>query len=172
MTTQRERLVLDPIAPDEEVGRWLAALEEVRRDTLAVLESVPEDAADTDIGDGGDTIGTTLYHVALIEIDWVFSDALGRASEIPRALFPIDDRVEGGRLSAVLGQSIAEHLERLSRTRTLVRNELARMSSSEFHAARTRERIDVSASWVVFHLIDHEVEHGVRLSAIRDALKR
>jgi hypothetical protein len=33
-----------------------------------------------------------------------------------------------------------------------------------------RERIDVAADWVVFHLIDHEIEHRVRLSALRDAV--
>jgi hypothetical protein len=30
----------------------------------------------------------------------------------------------------------------------------------------------VSADWVVFHLIDHEVEHRVRLTALRDAFRR
>ena len=28
-----------------------------------------------------------------------------------------------------------------------------------------------AVSWVVFHLIDHEVEHRVRMSAIRDAFR-
>ena len=32
--TDRERLVLDPIGPEPEVGRWLAALEDARRDVM------------------------------------------------------------------------------------------------------------------------------------------
>lgn len=171
MTTPRERLVLDPVAADQEVGRWLAALEEVRRDTLAVLADLPDGAVDADIGDAGDTIGTTLYHVALIEIDWVFSDVLDRAADIPGDLFPIDDRVEGGHLSPVTGESLTQHVERLSRTRALILNELRPMSSTDFHEVRARERIDLSASWVVFHLIDHEIEHRVRLAAIRGAVR-
>ncbi|HET6648564.1 MAG TPA: hypothetical protein VFH79_00215 [Candidatus Limnocylindria bacterium] len=36
----RERLILEPLADDPEVGRWLAALEDARRDTLAELRGV------------------------------------------------------------------------------------------------------------------------------------
>ena len=107
----RYRLVLDPGAGDPEIGRWLAALDEVRRDTLKVLADLPDDAADRDPGDGGDTIGTILYHVALIEADWVFSDVLDRESEIRRDLFPADDRTKDGHLTQIRGESLAQHLD-------------------------------------------------------------
>jgi hypothetical protein len=45
------------------------------------------------------------------------------------------------------------------------------MSAEEFHRPRARETIDVSAAWVVFHLIDHEVEHRVRLTTLRDRFR-
>jgi hypothetical protein len=106
--------------------------------------------------------------VALIEIDWVFTDVLDRESDIPRDLFPHDDRVEDGHLTQVLGETLGEHLDRLAKTRGLVLDELRSMSSEEYHRAHARERFDVAADWVVFHLIDHEVEHRVRLSALRD----
>lgn len=169
--TTRERLVLDPIAHDIEVGHWLAALEEVRRDTLDVGASIPDEAVDRDAGDGGDTVGTTLYHVALIEIDWVFSDVLDREADIDHALFSFEHRVEDGRLTPVVGQSMADHLDRLASTRARVLEELGSMAAGEFHRPRARERYDVSAAWVVFHLIDHEVEHRVRLSTLRDGFR-
>ena len=50
--------------------------------------------------------------------------------------------------------------------------ELASMSNEAFHRVRTGPDSDVSAAWVVFHLIDHEVEHRVRMSAIRDAFRK
>ena len=167
--TEREQLALVP-APglDPEIGRWLAAFEEVRRDTLAVLETIAAGDVDRDPGDGGDTVGTVLYHVALVEVDWVFTDVLDRQDRIPRDLFPRDDRVEDGRLTPVLGESLDHHLERLATTRGLVLDELGSMGASEYHRARSRERFDVAADWVVFHLVDHEVEHRVRLSALRD----
>jgi hypothetical protein len=43
------------------------------------------------------------------------------------------------------------------------------MSAEDFH--RARDDYDVSADWVVFHLIDHEVEHRVRLTALRDRFR-
>lgn len=167
----RDRLTLDPVAPDAEVGRWLAALEEVRRDTLKVLAEVRDGAVDRDPGDGGDTIGTVLYHVALVEADWVFSDVLDRATEIDRDLFALDDREEGGRLSAVLGETLAQHLARLERTRALILDELSSMAADDFHRVHVRDDFDVTAAWVVFHLLDHEVEHRVRLSALRDRFR-
>jgi uncharacterized damage-inducible protein DinB len=168
----RYRLVLDPVADDPEIGRWLAALDEVRRDTLKVLNDIPVDSIDRALGDGGDTVGTVLYHIALIEADWVFSDVLDREADIPRDLFPFDAREAGGHLSPIAGQTMTQHLERIAQTRAMVVDELRSMSPEDFHRARARDDYDVSAAWVVFHLIDHEVEHRVRLVALRDAFRR
>jgi uncharacterized damage-inducible protein DinB len=170
--TDREQLVLKPAAGDPEIGRWLAALEDVRHDTLKVVGEIPDGAVDLDPGDRGDTLGTVLYHVALVEVDWVFTDVLDRESDIPRDLFPHDDRVEDGHLTPVLGEMLGEHLGRLAKTRVLVLDELRSMSSEEYHRAHARERFDVAANWVVFHLIDHEIEHRVRLSALRDRFRQ
>jgi uncharacterized damage-inducible protein DinB len=167
--TGRHRLALDPIADDPEIGRWLAAFEEVRRDTLKVVAQISPAAIDRDPRDGGDTLGTVLHHVALVEIDWVYLDVLDRQGEISLDLFPYDSREEDGHLTPVLGETMAGHLERLATTRELVLGELRAMSSEGFHRVHARDEIDVSADWVVFHLIDHEVEHRVRISALRDA---
>jgi uncharacterized damage-inducible protein DinB len=169
--TERERLVLDPGRGDGEIGRWLSAFEEVRHDTMQVLREIPSEAVDRDPVDGGDTLGTVLYHVALVEVDWVFSDVLDRQDRIPRDLFPFEDRIEDGRLMPVLGESMERHLGRLAETRALVLDVLRSMSSQDYHHAHVRERFDLAADWVVFHLIDHEVEHRVRLSALRDAFR-
>ena len=167
--TGREQLVLGTSPGlDPEIGRWLSALEEVRRDTLTVISALPADDVDRDLGDGGDSAGTVLYHVALVEVDWVFTDVLDQEERIPRDLFAHDDRVEDGHLTPVRGESLGQHLERLVTARTLVLDELRSMESSEYHRARSRERFDVAADWVVFHLIDHEIEHRVRLSTLRD----
>jgi uncharacterized damage-inducible protein DinB len=167
--TQRERLVLDPtLHADPEIGRWLSAFEEVRHDTLEVIDTFPADAVDRDLGDGGDALGTVLYHVALVEVDWVYNDVLDQQDRIPSDLFPHDDRVEDGRLTPVRGESLEQHLDRLAATRALVLGELRSTEAAAYHRTRSRERSDVAADWVVFHLIDHEVEHRVRISALRD----
>jgi uncharacterized damage-inducible protein DinB len=174
MSGDRARLVLDPLpgSVDPEVARWLAALEEVRRDTLTMIATIPADAVDRDPGDGGDTIGTVLYHVALVELDWVFTDVLGREDDPAMVdLLPHDSRIDGGRLTPVRGESLQAHLDRLAHARSAVLAELRPMTSGEFHRARARAQADVSAVWAVFHLIDHEVEHRVRLSALCDMFR-
>jgi uncharacterized damage-inducible protein DinB len=170
MAVRRARDVLDPIpeASDPEVGRWLAALNDVRVGTLRVLDQISPDMVDRDPADGGDTLGTVLYHVALVEIDWVYTDVLDQESDIPRQLFPFDDR-QGDRLTPVVGESLSSHLARLERTRQMIVRVLAPMSGEEFHRVRTRDSSDVAADWVVYHLIDHELEHRARIIGLRDA---
>jgi uncharacterized damage-inducible protein DinB len=137
-----------------------------------VLAEIPPEAADDEPGDGGDTVGTVPYHVALIEADWVYTDDLDRENDIPTDLFPVDDRLPDARRSPLRGETLAHHLDRLAWTRKLILDELRAMPADEFHRSRAREHYDVSASWVVFHLIDHEVEHRLRLSAMRDRFHR
>ena len=49
---------------------------------------------------------------------------------------------------------------------------IAGLSSEEFLRVRPRSWGEASAAWIVFHLIDHEVEHRVRIARIRDAFRR
>ncbi len=168
----RDVLDLPDGVADPEVARWLSAFAEVRRDTDKILDQIRPEAIDADLGDGGDTLGTVLYHTALVEMSWVYFDILDREADIPKALFPHDDRVVDGRLTPVLGETLEQHRARLATARSMVWPELARMTNEEFHRVRTGPESEVSASWVVFHLIDHEVEHRVRMSPIRDAFRR
>ena len=173
----RDRLVLqgDPDADpavDSAVGPWLAALADSRRRTLDALRDLPPDAVDALPAFGLNTIGTLLYHVAAIEADWLFEDILGPESGIewPAELFPFDVREEGGRLTPVLGMSLEDHLGRLERARRLLNDHLRPMGADEFHRPRGRRDYDVSAGWVVHHLLQHEAEHRAQISAARQQL--
>ena len=84
---------------------------------------------------------------ALVEMSWVFFDILDREADIPKPLFPHDDRVVDGRLTPVLGETLEQHRERLAQARAIVWPELASMSNDEFHRVRTGPDSDVSASW-------------------------
>ena len=110
-----------------------------------------------------------LYHVALVEVDWVFTDVLDQQDRIPRDLFPHDDRVEDGRLTPVRGESLERPSRPPGHDARARAGRPAIDGPEDYHRAHVRERIDVAADWVVFHLIDHEIEHRVRLSALRDA---
>lgn len=171
----RERLVLDPVGDDPEVGRWLAALEDGRRDTLRELERATPAMVDWYLDAPLDSIGTLLYHIALVEADWVATEIL--ELEAPRELadlLPWSDREEDGsvggqrRLWRVDGQSLPDHLERLAAIRHWVLDRLRPMTSEEFHRVRPLERYDVSPDWAVHHIMQHEAEHRSHIAWLRD----
>jgi uncharacterized damage-inducible protein DinB len=175
VTAGRERLILEnTLATDPLVATWLSALEEARRRTLRALEGMDEERVDWAPQGKGNTIGALLYHIALIEADWLFADILGPESgkPWPVELFPHDARDDDGALMAVRGTPLADHLASLDQTRALVLENLSDFTAEDFHRIRPREDYDVSAAWVLHHLLQHEAEHRAQIAALREALSR
>jgi len=169
----REILTLEPIADEPEVGRWLSALEDGRRDTLRELEDVTPDMLPWRPDAPLNSIGTLLYHIALVEADWLLDDIQGL--EYPdwlRALLPYPDRDGSGRLIQVDDELMTQHIERLSQVRRFLLGELRSMSADDFHRVRERERYDVSPAWVLHHLLQHEAEHRSHIAWLRDTYSR
>ena len=175
----RETLALAPIADDPEVGRWLAALEDCRRDTLRELEGVTSAMVDWYPDGPLNSIGSLLYHIALIEADWVAVDILDLDEpEVLVALLPWPDREPGSgtgterHLSRVDGQSMEEHLARLAGVRTFALERLTPMTNEEFHRIRRLEHYDVAPDWVLHHLLQHEAEHRSHIAWLRDTFPK
>src|SRR6266704_1702937 len=93
------------MAGDPEVGRWLSAMEDARRDTVREVEGLPDEAVDWRPEGAENPIGTLLYHVALVEADWLLTDILGSdgAGLWPHDWLPFEDRDAEHRLTAVEG---------------------------------------------------------------------
>jgi len=165
----RERLVLEPDGVDPEVGRWLAALEDGRRDTLRELDGVTPAMVDRRPDGPLDSIGTLLYHIALIEADWVVTDILGldEPAEIA-AVLPWPDRQPDGHLTTVEGLSLDEHVDRMAAVRAFALERLRPMPAIEFHRVRSLPDYDVAPDWVIHHLLQHEAEHRSHVAWIRD----
>jgi uncharacterized damage-inducible protein DinB len=143
-------------------------MEDARQRTLRVVEGMSEADVDRPPQALGNSVGTILYHVALIEADWLFADILGPESgrDWPAELFPFEVRDESGALLAVRGVSLADHLARLQATRAMLLEYLGTMSGDEFARARSREDYDVSPAWVIHHLLQHEAEHRDQIAAL------
>ena len=167
----RETLTLEPIADDPEVGRWLAAMQGARNDTLRELGDLSDVALDWRPSSGADSIGTILYHVALVEVDWLLVDILGTdpAPAWAEELFPDTDRSEGGQLTPIAGLTLTQHLERLAAVRTQLLEHLRSMPVDDFIRARPRADADVSPVWVIHHLLQHEAEHRSQIGGLKAA---
>ena len=169
---ERELLILEPIAEAPEVGRWLSALDDGRRDTIRELDDVTDAMLDERPPRAPNSIGTLLYHVGLIELDWLLVDMglLAAGVAWPEELVPYADRDGEGTLTVVRGESRAAHLERLAAIRALVHRHVSPMSVDDFHEPRAGETLDVSPAWVIHHLLQHEAEHRAHIAWVRDAL--
>jgi hypothetical protein len=171
----RQRLVLDPMADDPEVGRWLAALEDGRRDTLRELEGVTPAMVDWYPEAPLNSIGSVLYHIGLIEADWVATEILELPDSPPdlAALLPWPDREPGAvgeerHLSRIDGQSLEEHLRRLAAIRDWALDRLRPTTNDDLHRVRHLPDYDVAPDWVLHHIAQHEAEHRSHIAWLRD----
>ena len=155
----------------EEIGGALWAMQAVRRETEEAAQGLDRATLDWQGADGGDNaIGTLLYHIAIVEVSWLYLDML-LLPELPpavRADFPW--AMGNGRgLTPVPGVPLADHLARLARSRTLFLEELRRMTVEDWRRLREPgdEGYRVTPEWIVFHLVEHEAGHQYQIRSIR-----
>jgi uncharacterized damage-inducible protein DinB len=176
---ERRTLIVDPsLGTEPLIGMWLWAITDARQRTTALLEDQAEVALDwlpDDRRIARNSIGSLLYHIALIEADWLCAEVLELdESNYPpalMALFPYPDRDTTGNLAHVTGIGLTEHLERLNAVRTEVLRIFAAMDLAEFQRVRHLPRYDVTPAWVLHHLLQHEAEHRSEIAALSNALR-
>ena len=159
----------------EEIGRWLWALQEVRAHTVGSVQGLDRRTLEW-TGPRGDenSIGTLLYHIAIVEMDWLYMDIHeGSAPDSLRGELPFPFATQG-RLTAVTGLSIDDHLARLERTRLVFLANVASMTVSGWRRPRRppKEDYEVTPEWVVFHLVEHEAGHGFQINALKSRAAR
>lgn len=157
------------LSKEPAIGQWLWALQDTRQRMMEELERVTPTMIDWLPPDGGSSIGTILYHIALIEADWLYEEVLvqGIPPEV-MVLFPFGYRDKQGRLAQVQGLSLEQLLSRLETVRGLLLGVYQQMDLVEFRRIRSLTDYDVTPEWVLHHLIQHEAEHRNQLAALRD----
>lgn len=173
MNVRKQNIVDVYLSQSPEVGRWLWALQDSRARTMEELERLSPNILDWQPPDGESSIGTILYHIADIEADWLYAEVLEQ--EFPpevAALFTHATRDEQGHLTQIQGDSLEQHLHRLSIVRGLLLDTYQQMSLSEFRRARTLPHYDVTPEWVLHHLMQHEAEHRSQIGALRISAER
>lgn len=163
-----KRIVHPPSGYEATVGRWVWALEDSRRRTKSLLAGLTQEALDWKPPEGGNSIGTILYHLAAIEMSYLYEDILevGWAPEL-EALLPYDIREQQGTLVTVEGESLQRHLDRLNATRNLTLRHLMTMSEDELYRIRRIADYETTPEWVLHHLMQHEAEHRGQIGELR-----
>ncbi|NJM07868.1 cytochrome P450 [Candidatus Gracilibacteria bacterium] len=145
---------------DPALAPWVWALEDTRERTLRLVAEIDQARLDWIAPESGLSIGTLLYHIAAIELSYLYEDMLelGWAPELePLLLYPIRD--EQGKLWTVRDESLQTHCARLTASRALLLNVLSTMSAVEWRRPRPIETYTITPEWAVYHMMQHEAEH-------------
>lgn len=129
---------------DPVIGSWLWAMQEVRRRRLSLVEGLDERFLDWEGPDGRENaIGNLLYHIAEVEMAWLWGAIKGRTQMPPEEFreFPIEpvDR-DTGWLSRTRGVPLAEHLRRLGSCREVFLGEVRGLSPDYWRTMRWTRR--------------------------------
>ena len=162
----RQQLV---IRAEGEVLRALWRLDDARARTREALRGMEPSLVDWQSQHHSHTIGTILYHIAAIELDWLIEEILeGKApDESIWEMFPYAVRDDNGLLTIVTGHSVDWYWKRLDKVRELFQQAIKPMSQEDFRRKRQMERYDVTPAWVLHHLAQHEAEHRGELMMLR-----
>lgn len=162
-------LEVEPV-PDcpPEIGYPLASLERTRRYLVGYLDQIEQEALDLTPYGHQYSVATLLYHVAVMEMDWLFTRMLGRDPQengIPSAPDHIQPYLRyqpfqvADQYTQVRGERLTTHLDRLTATRLELLDTIRPMSVEQFRSASGKGDRTYTPEWVVEHLIQHEAEH-------------
>lgn len=151
-----------------EIGRALWMMADTRRRTQEMLAGLAASSIDWCATEQDNRIGTLLYHIAAIELDWLYAEVLEQ--EFPTAMvarFPYDVRDAQGRLTVVTGVALEEHLNRLDAVRAALLAAFRAISVEDFRRTRHLADYDVTPEWVLHHLMQHEAGHRGEIGEMR-----
>jgi uncharacterized damage-inducible protein DinB len=148
------------------VARYLAILADCRTTTIETIKSMRDSLLYWRRNDFDSNISDLLYHIAIVEADWLFTDVLEKP--IPQELqLPYGDRDSSGRLVHIGEERLEESLLRLDQVRAKLNDTFAEMDLKEFRRLRHGSQRDVSPEWVLHHLAQHEAEHRGQINLLK-----
>lgn len=172
--TSKDQLVIEPLPGFQpEVGRAMWMVEDARQRTRRALKGLNPAHVDYQATPDGHTISTLMYHIAAIELDWLYAEVLmTNWSDETAALLPHGVRDENGRLTHITGYTLDDLWRRLEHVRKLLLDTFKTMTVDDFRRQRELPDYDVTPEWVLHHLCQHEAEHRDELIALRQTAER
>lgn len=175
-SNERRQMVVTPLAATHpEIGRWLWMIENGRERTNWFIDRIDQGSLDWQPAWSQHSIGTLLYHIALIEMDWLHVEVMGSIDGQPYPdgmgdLFPYPVRT-GNQLTRVVGMPLSEHRERLAAVRRRLVDTYRTMTLDDFRRARAVQEGDVTPEWVLQYLFQHEAEHRSEIAGLQTQFK-
>lgn len=154
--------------PDPTIASLLWMMEDSRRLLLETVVGLDQVTLDWEPAIGGNSIGSLLYHIAAVEMDWLYTEVLEQdpPAEI-LALFPADMREEDGHLARWRGEDLPTLEHRLAEVRHRLLDTYATMTPADFRRARSLPDYDVTPEWVLHHLLQDEATHRGEIGMVK-----
>lgn len=166
---QRDTLLVDyRHNPDPTIASLLWMMEDARRMLLETVAGLDLATLAWEPEIGGNSIGSLLYHIAGVEMDWLYTEVLEQdppANII--ALFPANMREDDGHLARWRGEDLPTLEQRLAKVRENLLATYATMTSADFRRARSLAAYDVTPEWVLHHLLQDEAVHRGEIGMIK-----
>jgi len=143
-------------------------LEACRRDTKATINGMNEELLHWRLADNDSNIGDLLYHIALVEADWLYTEVLQKP--IPEQIgkdLSHEDRDNLGRLIHIGEETAGALVSRLDAVRSELKTSYWNMDYADFRRLRQLPKYDVSPEWVLHHLLQHEAEHRGQINLLK-----
>ena len=166
---QRKTLVVEyGRNPDPTIASLIWMMEDSRRMLLAAVAGLDPAALDWEPEIGGNSIGSLLYHIAAVEMDWLYTEVLEQTPpDDIIALFPADMREDDGHLARWRGEDLPALERRLAEVRRRLLATYASMTSTDFRRARSLPEYDVTPEWVLHHLLQDEAVHRGEIGMVK-----
>lgn len=153
---------------DPTIASLLWMMDDSRRMLLETVAGLDLPTLDWEPEIGGNSIGSLLYHIAGVEMDWLYTEVLERdPPEAIIALFPSDMRDGEGHLARWRGENLRTLEQRLADVRTQLLATYSMMTPDDFRRARSLDDYDVTPEWVLHHLLQDEAVHRGEIGMIK-----
>jgi uncharacterized damage-inducible protein DinB len=157
-----------------EVGRWLAALEELRLGTLLLLHNLDVNQLSWTPGPGANSIGTLLTHIAESEAFWVIERIGGRPLPAERRELYRMDLFGEAHAPQVPPASAMHFIGILADLRTETQEVLSSLRDPDLEGKRVwndplrPENQEVfTVRWILNHVLTHEAHHRGQIALTR-----
>jgi uncharacterized damage-inducible protein DinB len=166
---QRDTLIVEyGRNPDPTIASLLWMMEDARRMLLDTVARLDLATLDWEPEIGGNSIGSLLYHIAGVEMDWLYTEVLQQEPPADiMALFPSDMREDDGRLARWRGEDLPTLEHRLAKVRQKLLATYASMTPADFRHARSLPNYDVTPEWVLHHLLQDEAVHRGEIGMVK-----
>lgn len=166
---QRETLIVEHnLSADATIASLLWMMEDSRRLTLESVAGLDLATLDWEPTIGGNSIGSLLYHIAGVEMDWLYTEVLEHdPPEEIILLFPADMREDDGHLARWQGEDLTTLEHRLAEVRKRLLATYADMTPRDFRRTRSLDEYDVTPEWVLHHLLQDEAVHRGEIGMIK-----